>query len=178
MLRNFEDSAIEFRQIMELPVARNEFDTFNPISFADLSKSIVQIYPNIKIYDENTADAYMIKFDESGSSDGTNDRFEIYIGKFDEQRKLSALVHELAHVFFHRNQIPYNTPIGSGMGTWKQELEANYFSRAFLVPEQLFRKALSIFSRNDGTVDLDGFANHFMVSKNVIVSRGNDLKIW
>lgn len=163
---------------MELPVDRNEFDNFIPITFDELLETIDQVYPNINIFIENNNDAYMIKYAENDNPDGSNDNFEIHIGQLNEQEKMSALLHELAHVFFHRCQIPYNTPIGSGMGTWKQETEANYFSRAFLMPEQLFRKALSIFSRNDGTVDLDGFAQRFNVSKNIIVSRGNDLKIW
>lgn len=164
---------------MGLPVARSEFDDFNQITFLELSNLINQIYPNIKIFNENTSDdAYMIKYDDNGYFNGTSDSFEIHIGQIDEHERTSALLHELAHVFFHRCQIPYNTPIGSGMGTWKQETEANYFSRAFLMPEQVFRKALSIFSRNDGTVDLDGIADWFNVSKKVIVSRGNDLKIW
>lgn len=178
MLRIFEDSAIEFRQIMELPVSRSEFDSFKPLSFSQLAQMIRNTYDNIHIFEETTADAYMIKYDDTEQYDGCNDNFNIFIGQFNDDERISALVHELAHVFFHRKEIPYNVPIGSNLGTWEQEIEANYFSRAFLVPEALFMKALSIFSRNDGTVDLDGFAERFNVGKNVIVSRGNDLKIW
>lgn len=176
LIHEIERLATKLRVAFDLPTERQCFKGFEQISFDDLSNNISEAFPYIKIVNENADGSYMVKHI---NSDSTADTFKIYISKdATEEQKLDLLMHEFAHVFFHKNSIPYNTPLGKNQGNWEQELEADYFARAFLLPEEFFIKALSIYSRNDGTVDLEQFSKFFKVQKRLIVERGRDLKIW
>ena len=173
LIHDIERLATKLRVVFELPTEKEKFDGFQQITFETLSENIHDAFPYIFVND-NAEDSYMVKRREN-----KEDVFYIYISQgAAEEQKLDLLLHELAHAFFHRNSIPYDMPIGKNRGSWEQELEANYFARAFLLPEDFFIKALSIYSRNDGTVDLEKFSEFFKVQKRLIVERGRDLKIW
>ena len=133
----------------------------------------------MSIFDEFANDTFLIKCRPLAQTDGVEslkDKFEIYIDK--NKKDIELLIHEVAHILLHGKELPYNTPIGKDSGTWEQEQEANYFARAFLIPEEFFIKALATFSRNDGTVDLDSFSKRFNVSQKLVVERGRDLRVW
>ena len=175
LILKLESLSKKLRKAFGLVIDKDNFSDFKQISFEELSACIQEAFPQIKIQDTIVDDTYMIKcYDDAGIDGSQNDFFEIYLKK----QNIELLMHEVAHILFHNQDVPYNVPIGMNLGTWEQEIEANYFSRAFLIPEEYFIKALSLFSRNDGTVDLDNFANRFNVQNRMIVERGRDLKIW
>ena len=171
-----EQLSIKLRTALGLITEKEKYSDFEQVSYEELSKYITEAFSYISIKDEIVDDTYVIKCSNTGDDTAVKDHFEIYIDK--SKKDIELLIHEVAHVLFHRHNMPYNVPIGKNVGTWEQELEANYFARAFLIPKDYFIKALSVFSRNDGTVDLENFSKRFKVQQKLIVERGIDLKIW
>lgn len=177
LTQELEHLARQLRKGLGLLVDNEKYAEFEQITYEQLSEKIKEAFPYITIIDNKVSDTYMIKCNKNESClNPVDDYFEIYVDK--NAQNIDLLMHEVSHVFFHKREIPYNSPIGKDSGTWEQEQEANYFTRAFLIPENYFIKALSIFSRNDGTVNLDDFAVRFKVPRKMIVERGRDLKIW
>ncbi len=170
-----ERLSLKLRTAFGLLIDKEKYSDFEQVSYGQLYKYVKEAFPYIDINDSVADDTYVIKYKDN-ENNSSRDYFEIYIDK--SKKDVELLIHEVAHVLFHRQDIPYNTPIGKNSGTWEQECEANYFSRAFLIPKDYFIKALSVFSRNDGTVDLEGFSKRFEVQQKLIVERGRDLKIW
>lgn len=107
--------------------------------------------------------------------------FTIFISIFTSPlRDRFTIAHELGHYFFHyiiglcsQGSMKATRLINTKYTDKKQaEVEANWFSSAFLMPENMFRNQWDI---NKGNVNK--LSDFFQVSKSAINIRANDLKI-
>lgn len=107
--------------------------------------------------------------------------FTIFISIFTSPlRDQFTIAHELGHYFFHyiiglcsQGSMKATRLINTKYTDKKQaEVEANWFSFAFLMPENMFRNQWDI---NKGNVNK--LSDFFQVSKSAINIRANDLKI-
>lgn len=175
--KKLEELATMLRKSFGLPISDEDYSIFEQIDYETLKKAIQLAFPCIAINDTKVYNISIIKNNQKDlDSNNEIDCFEIYIDKTKKEVELLMLI--VSNVFLHKQDIPYDTPIGIYFGTWEQILASEYFSCSFLIPENYFIKALSLYSRNDGTVDLEAFSSRFKVSKNLIFKRGRDLKIW
>lgn len=181
--KKIDELASKLRTALGFEVNVGDYNNFVQVDYLILSESIKYAF-GVEILDEDINDTYVMRnqIDENREETSANKkRFTIYIDKkyiTNNVVRVELLIHELAHILLHENEIPYGTAIGKDTGTWEQEQEANFFVRAFLIPENLFIKALGEYSRNDGTVNLEGFSKKFGVNQQLIVERGHDLRIW
>lgn len=180
LIKQIDEIAIELRRLLELPFEIHEFETFRQVTFGELAKKIMHEFQTINIIDDMRSDfSYMIKLKNSDSASGQNFEFEIHIGtEMSAEERIDSLMHEMAHFVLHADNLEPAIPIGRYKGSPIQEKEANCLSRAFLIPRVFFIKALTMFSRNDGSVDVKEMANYFKVQESLIIERGRDLMIW
>ena len=180
LIRQIDDISIELRKILNLPTELTEFEQFQPIEYNDLSKKIMNEFRKLYIIDDISSDfSYMIKLNEIVNVNNRDIEFEIHIGtEMSSEDRVESLMHEMAHYILHAENLKPLTPLGKYKGSLVQEKEANCLSRAFLIPRPYFLKALTIFSRNDGSVDIKEMACYFKVQESLIIERGRDLIIW
>lgn len=171
LIRQIDDISLELRRILGLPVTADQFDEFEPILYNDLVEKIQAVFSNVRVVcDAQSTTSYMLKID---------DIVEIHVGTdMPYEDRIDSLMHEMAHFVLHAENIKPNVPVGKYTGTVTQETEANCFSRAFLVPQTFFIKALTLCSRNDGSVAIRKLADYFKVQESLIIERGRDLMIW
>ena len=180
LIHQIDDISIELRKILKLPTELVEFDNFSPITYDDLSQKIMNEFQGINIVDDVSSDySYMIKLNDEIEIQNRKVKFIIHIGtEMSAEDRLESLMHEMAHYILHSDNLKPATPIGKYRGSPVQEKEANCLSRAFLIPRPYFLKALTIYSRNDGSVDIREMASYFKVQESLIIERGRDLMIW
>lgn len=171
IIRQIEQISLKLRRLLELPLVINENTIFRQVSYDDLAKRISQQFSKIDIIgDEDLENSYIKR---------NNDRFEIHIGdKLNPKDRIDYLMHEMAHFILHEENLTACCSLGKYSGTVSQESEANCFSRTFLIPRDFFVRALTKFSRNDGSVKIEEMANYFEVKESLIIERGRDLMIW
>ena len=112
--------------------------------------------------------------------EGLNFKIEINENNAETRQRFS-IAHELGHLFLHMKfpsseweaiavgEMHRRTP---GMYSITEE-EASEFAGAFLMPAELFRKAIKQHSE-----DRDKIAKHFNVSADAVARRGRNLGIW
>lgn len=145
---------------------------FSPVSYDFLSEKIGVYFSSILITNLEESEA-------SFSEKVAPDRYRISIGlSLSEEDKIECLMHEMAHIILHSKNMQIGKPIGRYTGTVLEEKEADCFSRAFLIPQDAFIKALAKYSRNDGSVIIDQLAKFFKVNASLIIERGRDLMAW
>ncbi|WP_394897200.1 ImmA/IrrE family metallo-endopeptidase [Clostridium paraputrificum] len=105
-----------------------------------------------------------------------------------EGRKRFSIAHELGHLFVHLDFLDkskwaehckdsivyYRGEITTGV----EEVEANAFAAAFLMPSERFNKVAENNLNNDGSYDIDEIAKCFNVSRESAYYRGINLGIW
>lgn len=176
-IRLIDAISIEVRKVFDLPTTRSDADEFNQVNYDQLSDLIQQSFEEITIINNYHSDrSYVLK---KKSLTDKKDIFEISVGlDMTSQKRIDCLMHELAHVLMHSDDMAYDTPRWKNSEPWEQEDEANCFSRSFLMPKDYFMFALIKFSRNDGTVDIEKIASYFGVQERLIIERGRDLFVW
>ncbi len=180
LIQQIDDISLELRRILELPVVLEDFHSFHQVTFEELSQKIMNNFSHINIIaDIQSDDSYMIKFDNAIEQNGREIQFEIHIGtEMPTEVRVDSLMHEMAHYVLHKKNLEPLKPIGKYKGSPIQENEANCLARAFLIPSTFFFKALTMFSRNDGSVALNKMAEYFQVQESLVIERGRDLMIW
>lgn len=180
LIHQIDEISIELRKILDLPTELRDFDNFQQIAYDELSKRIEGEFQSLGIVDEVSLDySYMIKLDKKTIVKGREVGYVIHIGtEMSATDRLESLMHEMAHYILHSDNLQPSTPLGKYKGSPVQEKEANCLSRAFLIPRPYFLKALTIHSRNDGSVDIKEMASYFRVQESLIIERGRDLMIW
>lgn len=180
LIRQIDDISIELRKILRLPTDVIEFDKFQPVAYEDLSRKIMEEFQSVNIVNDISLDySYMVKLKEKVKVADREIKFEIHIGtEMSAEDRLESLMHEMGHYILHSDNLKPATPLGKYKGSPVQEKEANCLSRAFLIPRAYFLKALTIYSRNDGSVDIKDMAQYFKVQESLIIERGRDLMIW
>lgn len=160
--------ASDLRKLFHL----SDQDDFKPVSYCTLSKKIKDYFPFISINSSSDSKA-------SFSEKKGKNTYQITIeSSLSEEDKIECLMHEMAHIILHSENMQIGKPIGRYTGTIMEEKEADCFSRAFLIPQEVFIKALAKNSRNDGSVIIEELAKFFNVNESLIIERGRDLMIW
>ena len=116
------------------------------------------------------------------------DSFTILIDKTkSELRQRFSIAHELGHLFLHMGYIinpklweevvDYKDSVYYRFGYSKEELEANEFAGAFLMPESEFIH-IAQQNLNQGYYNIAKIAEHFNVSIKAAKVRGNQLRLF
>lgn len=100
-----------------------------------------------------------------------------------EQRTRFSIAHEIGHLILHLLepggsikplQITYRNLQSS-----EEELEANEFAAAFLMPTDLFTEFCQDYAEShDGEIDIEEVAEQFNVSTSAATVRGSILSLW
>lgn len=117
-----------------------------------------------------------------------HDSFVIYISKSKPpKRKRFSIAHELGHLFLHMGYLirpeiwekedEYKDSVYYRYGYNKEELEANEFAGAFLMPEQEFRKIAKQHLEH-GYYDLEAISDYFDVSTEAARIRGRQIGMF
>lgn len=167
--RTYVDMAADLvRTALELPI---------PITLESLCDAIRNKLPGnciSKKSDELNVDAQIVT---TGNSE-----FEIqYMEERPNTRISFSISHELGHLFLHllekNGTLRENKVCQRDLTQNTQELEANEFAAAFLMPEEEF-----IFKCDECTsnnkVNITKVADYFNVSVQAATVRGNVLKLW
>lgn len=136
---------------------------------------------NGRIIEESAAE-FEAKIERDGAG------FKISLAKgSNERRQRFSIAHELGHLFLHMGYLvndakwkssePYKDAVYYRFGYSIEESEANEFAAALLMPRDEFRK-VSHDNQSGGMVDIDGVAEHFMVSADAALTRGRWLNMF
>lgn len=98
-------------------------------------------------------------------------------------RQRFSIAHELGHYFLHLNsdtnlfidKTVYYRNIASSTGKYQQEIEANAFAAALLMPEDLLEIELNKFGEELTDMDIYRLANRFGVSQQAMELRLQNL---
>lgn len=156
-------------------IVRNSLALKIPLSVSDLCSAIKDKLPgDCKPDTELSVDAE-IKVDQG-------QQFEVkYQSNKPDTRILFSIAHELGHLFLHLlNQdgtLKTDAVWQRNMAWTEQELEANEFAAAFLMPEDEFIEKCR--KHMDGSkVNVTKVAKDFNVSVQAATVRGNVLELW
>lgn len=116
------------------------------------------------------------------------DTFKISVNdKKPKLRNNFSIAHELGHLFLHMGYLinpakwqkvqMYTDSVYYRFGHDSEELEANEFAAAFLMPETKYRKVVKEYSKNN-LCDISKIAERFGVSEEAALNRGRWLKIF
>lgn len=174
-IRLIEVISIELRKTLDLPTNREQIEEFHQVQFDELCEKIQKNFKNIKIKNNYHSDrSYVVRIYEDNV-----DRFLISIGlEMVSEKRIDCLMHELAHVLMHKDDIKFDKVKWKNSEPWEQEDEANCLSRAFLMPKEYFMYALIKYSSNDGSVDIEKISSYFNVQEKLVIERGRDLFVW
>ncbi len=109
-------------------------------------------------------------------------KFEIrYLGNKCETRILFSIAHEMGHLFLHLlnkdGTLKQAETFQRNMETTQEELEANEFAAALLMPEEAFIvKSKELMSEDK--INVTKMAEYFNVSVQAATVRGNVLELW
>mgnify|MGYP004541699695 CR=1 FL=1 len=119
-------------------------------------------------------------------NESTTFKITIYDDKPDVRKRFS-IAHELGHLFLHmgyiinedlwKKTLEYSDSVYYRHGYSVEELEANEFAAAFLMPEKQFKKC-AYDSLDNGYYDLEIIAEQFKVSIQAVEVRGVKLGLW
>ncbi|GIM31527.1 ImmA/IrrE family metallo-endopeptidase [Paraclostridium bifermentans] len=153
-------------------VIRNNFKIQTPVKENDF-RLIVETLNGDLYYGDN--------LDYEAKIERNNEKFIISVDSSKpENRQRFSLAHELGHLFLHmkrldekywsNNVIKDSAYFRYGRGI--EELEANEFAGAFLMPEEEF---LDLYHNDYGITDI---ARRFNVSEPAVYTRGKNLNLW
>lgn len=104
-----------------------------------------------------------------------------------DTRNNFSIAHELGHLFLHLGYLinpekwksvnTYTDSVYHRFGHGEEELEANEFAAAFLMPEKEYREVVDKNKKNDH-IDISKVAKHFGVSVEAALNRGRWLGIF
>lgn len=111
---------------------------------------------------------------ESGEPEETKNK-ELY------ERKKETIFHELGHIFFmpifHAQTEDTQGGLRRTGAITSEELSADYFSRAFLMPVKEFTE--TVFAKSHKNIcNFYEVSQEFDVSNQAVVERGKDLMMW
>lgn len=165
-------------------VIRNAVSVNPPLEIKDLQSVIERLNGRYNTHDENQigCEAFVRKLV------GDVNDFEISISASKpESRMKFSIAHEIAHLFLHmgfmvdddlwKKNVEYKDSVKFRYGYTEEELEANEFAGAFLMPEDKFREVASQNYDND-KYDLKKIADYFGVSSEAAKNRGRWLGIF
>lgn len=175
-IRLIDIVSIELRKALELPISRSENDEFQQVQFDELSYKIQKHFDYIEIKNNYHSDrSYVVRTNKSSEKDA----FLISVGlDMVTEKRIDCLMHEMAHILMHKEDIQFEKPKWKNAEPWEQEDEANCLSRAFLMPKEYFMYALIKYSSNDGSVDIEKMSSYFKVQERLVIERGRDLFVW
>ena len=135
-----------------------------------------------ELLEEDLGEEIDAKIEKSGDS------FKIIVNRNKPNtRNNFSIAHELGHLFLHmgylinperwNNVNTYTDSVYYRFGHDIEELEANEFSAAFLMPEAKYRHEVKKFTR-DGLCDIPNVAKRFGVSEDAAINRGRWLRIF
>lgn len=123
-----------------------------------------------------------LRVDAEIKTNAGTDQFVIrYLPDKPETRILFSIAHELGHLFLHllddNGKIMFNEGFQRNMEKTEQELEANEFAAAFLMPDDRF---VEVCRKNlkGQKVNVTKVADAFNVSVQAATVRGNVLGLW
>ena len=161
-------------------VVRESLDLDVPV---DVGQAVLRLGGTIKEVDTAPGEP-------EASVKRTGERFEITIKrKHLPTRKRFSLAHELGHLFLHMGYLvnpeawghssEYCDSVYHRFGYGIEEVEANLFAAAFLMPEEEFLKAVDNFrSQGKGPTVVKELAYHFKTSPAATLKRGQELGIF
>lgn len=115
-----------------------------------------------------------------------NNSFEITLNPdATEEEKRFSIAHELGHLFFtfgylteSWDDIPDSATVyNDHTTTFEEEYRADSFAFEFLMPDVLFTSIAEV-SIVDGAYDFNSIATQFGVSREMVIKRGLQLKVW
>lgn len=122
------------------------------------------------------------KIDKKGDSF----RITINVNNLNTRNNFS-IAHELGHLFLHMGYLvnperwksinKYTDSVYYRFGIEEEELEANEFAAAFLMPEKEYHQSVKDFTKN-GWCKIADVASRFNVSKEAALNRGRWLGIF
>lgn len=158
-------------------IVRNTLALNVPITLSSLCTAVEEKLPGRCVPKEDcelAVDAQVV----------TSDRncFEIhYLSARPDTRKLFSISHELGHLFLHLLKKDGSLETGAvcqrDMAQTRQELEANEFAAALLMPEDEFVGKCREY-RNENRVNLTKVAEYFKVSVQAATVRGSVIGLW
>lgn len=118
----------------------------------------------------------------------SGDAFRIIVNRAKpDTRNNFSIAHELGHLFLHMGYLinpekwdevnVYTDSVYYRFGHDIEELEANEFAAAFLMPEAKYRQVVKEFTI-DGLCDISKVAKRFGVSEEAALNRGRWLRIF
>ena len=120
----------------------------------------------------------------------SGDAFKIIVNnkKTNTRRKNFSIAHEFGHLFIHMGYLInpgkwesvsiYTDSVYYRFGHDEEELEANEFAAAFLMPEKKYREKIKELTDKKGLCDISKVADHFGVSREAALNRGRWLDIF
>lgn len=153
-------------------VIRSNFNITTPVRTENFNQVVQTL--NGELYYEDNLD-YEAKIERN------NEKFIISVDNSKpENRQRFSLAHELGHLFLHmkrldekywtNNIVEDSAYFRYGRGI--EELEANEFAGAFLMPEE---ELLNLYYNDYSIADI---ARHFNVSEPAVYTRGKNLNLW
>lgn len=146
-----------------------------PISVQDLCDAINRNLPG------NCQESRELHVDAEIKTNDNNKFLITYLSDRPETRTLFSIAHELGHLFLHlldeNGKIICREGLQRSMERTKQELEANEFAAAFLMPDEEFIE-ICRQNLNGQKVNVTKVANAFNVSVQAATVRGNVLGLW
>lgn len=118
----------------------------------------------------------------------SEERFEIVLSDSKpETRRRFSIAHELGHLFLHMGYLldpdtwasteDYRDAVYYRFGHSVEELEANEFAAAFLMPQEEFESVVKSCTKN-GKCSIERVGNHFKTSREAVMRRGQSLKLF
>lgn len=130
-----------------------------------------------KIVENGLPEKIDAKIERAGES------FKIIVNKNKPApRNRFSIAHEFGHLFLHmgflinpdkwNNVSIYTDSVYYRFGHGQEELEANEFAAAFLMPEKEYSNAFKKYTDDNDYLDIAQLADHFGVSKEAALNRG------
>jgi Zn-dependent peptidase ImmA (M78 family) len=119
----------------------------------------------------------------------TEERFEIWLkNAHSPLRQRFSVAHELGHLFLHMGYLlkpetwarsdEYKDSVYHRYGFGVEEIEANLFAAALLMPEREFRINAEYLSHLDSSALLKSLSRHFKTSAAATLRRGKELGVF
>lgn len=157
-------------------IVRNALSLKTPISVSDLKHVISEQLPGRCVPDSQLSVDAEIRTIEAGK------KFEVrYQEEKPDTRMLFSIAHELGHLFLHllnqNGTLKETGALQRSMAWNEEELEANEFAAAFLMPEDEFVESCRRHVQGN-RINITKVAEDFNVSVQAATVRGNVLGLW
>lgn len=162
-------------------VVRSSLDLEIPISLSDLCRAIHRIKGKCMPISNEELDADAIISTPDCQNNTTRFTIQYQTNKPDTRIAFS-IAHELGHLFLHmldsNNQVIPGMQRRRDLRSSKDELEANEFAAAFLMPEDEFIDCCYNHLIDDKNINITEVARNFNVSVQAARVRGIVLGLW